>query len=108
MSLESLFLLRCIDQEESPSVKRLLPTPTAGLLLTPRPAESALVGLSPASWCGHRPPDRIRRSPRNPDCWQSLRATFEFRPNPTKWFGREKLPFHSLPESPPTSRSTAF
>src|SRR2546427_10175908 len=59
MSLETLFLLRAIDQKESPSVKRLLPTPTAGLLLAPRPAEVALGALSPASWCGQRTPGRV-------------------------------------------------
>src|SRR3989442_4492630 len=92
MSLETLFLLRSIDQEESPSVKRLLPTPTAGLLLTPRPAESAPAALFPASSYDHRTADRTRRYPRNPGRSQLLLVAMECRPNPTTLFAPETSP----------------
>src|SRR5437899_2042730 len=64
MPLETLFPLRSIDQAEAPSLKRLLPTPTAGLLLTRRPAESAPALIFPAGWYDRRPADRIHRYPR--------------------------------------------
>src|SRR6266849_1351204 len=107
MPVETLFPLRSIDQEESPSVKHLLPTPTAGLLLTRRPAESAPVPFFPASSSDRRRPGRTRPYPRNHGRSPPLPVAMECHRNPTRCFAPEKSPFHRLRKSPPRPTSTA-
>src|SRR5260370_10709792 len=70
-------------------------------------AGSARAALFPASSCDHRPLDRIRRFPRNPDRRQSLLATSEFRRDPTKSYAPEKSPFRGQQKSLARSTSSA-
>src|SRR6266478_8561949 len=107
MSLEIPFLLPTIDRLESPPVTHFLTTPTARLPPAPRPAESGFAALFPASWCDHRPRDRIRPCPRIPDRSQPLLVGMECRPNPTTLFAPEKSPFRRSRQAPPGSTSTA-